>query len=82
MSVNVSATIPGPVNLPIQAEKLSLFKHFPQPIFLLRSDMGLLETNHQGERAIKKHWIGLSNNTLHFNSHENNEYVNRVIIWF
>ncbi len=59
--------------------KLAALKHFPQPIFLLRRDMTLIEANTQGECAIDKHWVGLSQGKMHFNSTEQNKQISAMV---
>ena len=62
------------------SKKLAPLMHFPQPIFLLNRDMALIEANWQGEAAIEKHWVGLSQgNKIHFNSRQQNKQVAAMV---
>jgi len=61
------------------SRKLAALMHFPQPIFLLNRDMTLLETNSQGESAIDKYWVGLSQGRVHFNSSEHNKQIAAIV---
>lgn len=79
MSVNTALSVNDTIKIPVTSGKLSAFQHFPLPIFLFTKKLELIETNHQGEKALDNHWVGVSANKLHFNSRENNEYVKRVI---
>jgi len=61
------------------SNKLASLKHFPQPIFLLDRNMTLIETNTQGQEAIKKHWVGLSYGKMHFNNPAHNKQISVMI---
>ena len=58
---------------------LVAFQHFPQPIFLLNSEMELVETNVEGSLAIEKHWVGVIGNKLHFNNHQNTANIKSLV---
>ena len=60
-------------------KKLTPLMHFPQPILLLDKDLTLIEANSQGEAAIAKHWLGLSQGKVHFNSRGHNKQVADMI---
>lgn len=72
-------TIEHDIEIPMSTNKLCPFMHFPQPIFLLKQDLQLIETNQQGKLAINKLWLGLNKNKLNFNSKQNNIYVKKLI---
>ncbi|MBX2848770.1 MAG: helix-turn-helix transcriptional regulator [Acidiferrobacterales bacterium] len=60
--------------------QLRCLKHFPQPIFLIKKDMTLVETNEQGKLAIENNWVGLNRNKkLHFNCRDNDNYVHEIV---
>ena len=59
--------------------KLASLKYFPQPIFLLDREMNLIEANSQGEAAIDKHWVGLTQGKMHFNNREHNKQIAAMV---
>lgn len=61
------------------SKKLASLMHFPQPMFLLKRDMTLIESNSQGEAAIEKHWVGLTQGKMHFNGREHNRQIAAMV---
>lgn len=61
------------------SKRLASLMHFPQPILLLDRDLTLIEANSQGEAALAKHWVGLSQGKIHFNSRVHNKQVAGMI---
>jgi len=72
-------TVEHDIEITMSVNKLRPFMHYPQPIFLLKQNLQLIETNQQGKLAINKLWLGLNNNKLNFNSKQNNLYVKKLI---
>jgi len=62
-----------------QPDSLDVFKHYPQPIFLIDQNMNLLEQNLKGAQAIDKHWLATISGKLHFNSKKNDNHVLKVM---
>ena len=58
---------------------LGPFQYFPQPIYLLDSDMQLIEKNIEAQFAIERHWVGVVSGKLHFNSAKNTHHVKQLI---
>ena len=64
---------------PTVSNKLMSLRNFPLPIFLLKRDMTLVETNSQGELAITKHWVGVNHGKMHFNNRQHDKQIAAMV---
>ena len=79
MSASIPVELDRSIILGEQASKLSSFRHFPLPIFLITRHLDVIELNIRAHAAVEQGWIATRDGKLSFNSSANTELAMRIV---
>lgn len=55
-------------------------KYVSHGVFLIDEDLTLLDSNEQGDLMLKKYWIGIVNNKIHFSNRKMNSFLKHIML--